>query len=167
MADGKSKTKAGGPRTEVFAMRIDPKLKYLAEIAARKQRRSLANYVEWAIEQSLSTVYLEEPKEHNRGKTVADTALDIWDLTEADRVFKLAMWFPDLLTYEEQLIWRVIGQYAEKMHGFNEPIRLKNENQYSTGLIRDCWSEIKAFALGTGSKEALDSAIYKRLTQDK
>ena len=46
----------GTPRTEVFGMRLEPKLKYLAEIAARKQRRSLANFVEWAIEMALENV---------------------------------------------------------------------------------------------------------------
>ena len=34
MTEKKRKPKATGPRTEVFAMRLDPKLKYLAEIEA-------------------------------------------------------------------------------------------------------------------------------------
>lgn len=46
MPETKRKPKTGATRTEVFAMRLDPKLKYLAEIAASKQRRSLANFVE-------------------------------------------------------------------------------------------------------------------------
>lgn len=167
MADGKSRTKAGTARTEVFAMRIDPKLKYLAEIAARKQRRSLANYVEWAIEYSLSTVYLKEPKATVRGKTVTDAALDLWDLVESDRFCNLAHHYPDLLTYDEQLIWRVICDYTERMDGFNNPVRLMNEHKCSLELVRNCWLEIKAFALGTGTKEQLDSAIYKHLTLNK
>ena len=43
MTEKNRKAKVSGPRTEVFALRLDPKLKYLSEIAARKQRRSLAN----------------------------------------------------------------------------------------------------------------------------
>ncbi len=62
MTEEKRQPKAGAPRTEVFAMRFDPKLKYLAEIASRKQRRSLANFVEWAIEEALKTVYLAPPQ---------------------------------------------------------------------------------------------------------
>jgi predicted HicB family RNase H-like nuclease len=41
-------------RSEVVTVRVDPKLKYLAELAARKQRRSLSRYVEWVIRQSLN-----------------------------------------------------------------------------------------------------------------
>ena len=65
MAEKNRKAKAGGPRTEVFAMRLDPKLKYLAEIAARKQRRSLANFIEWALEQALAQVKLAEGEDIN------------------------------------------------------------------------------------------------------
>src|SRR5687768_17469442 len=149
----KNGVKRGGAKTEVFAMRLEPKTKYLAEIAARKQRRSLSNYMEWVIEQSFSMVYLEESKEHRRGKTVADAASDIWGLTEADRVFRLAIWFPDLLTYDEQLIWDVICNYQQDVKELSEPVRLKNDNQYSIELIRKCWDEIKAYALGSGSKD--------------
>ncbi|SET06131.1 hypothetical protein SAMN05216412_10311 [Nitrosospira multiformis] len=123
--------------------------------------------MEWAIEQSLSTVYLEEPKEHKRGKTVSDAGLDLWGLTEADRVFRLAIWFPNLLTYDEQLIWGVICTYQQDVKELNEPVRLKNDNQYSIELIRKCWDEIKAYALGSGSKDELDSAVYKNLTLNK
>ena len=63
MAEKNRKAKAGGPRTEVFAMRLDPKLKYLAEIAARKQRRSLANFIEWSMEQALDAVKLYEHRD--------------------------------------------------------------------------------------------------------
>jgi predicted HicB family RNase H-like nuclease len=46
-----------GKRSEVVTVRLEPKLKYLAELAARKQRRSLSSYVEWAIKQSLSQAH--------------------------------------------------------------------------------------------------------------
>ncbi len=45
----------GGKRGRVHGLtvRLDPRLRYLADIAARKQRRTLASFIEWAIEQSL------------------------------------------------------------------------------------------------------------------
>jgi uncharacterized protein (DUF1778 family) len=49
-------------RLEVVTFRLDPKIKYLAQLAARKQRRTLSNFVRLAIEQSLSQVHLEKPK---------------------------------------------------------------------------------------------------------
>ena len=47
-------------RSETVTVRLDPKLRYLAELAARKQRRSLSSYIEWAVEDSLSRVPLRE-----------------------------------------------------------------------------------------------------------
>ena len=40
-------------RTETVTVRLDPKLRYLAELAARVHRRTLSSYIEWAIKESL------------------------------------------------------------------------------------------------------------------
>jgi predicted transcriptional regulator len=103
-ADGAKK------RSEVVTVRLDPRLKYLAEIAARKQRRTLSGYIEWAVEQSLDRVQLREGADSGYGVTVADAQnmYDLWDVDEAVRVLRLALHFPELLTYDEQLVWRLI-----------------------------------------------------------
>ena len=49
--------KAGGgklARSEVVTVRLDPRLRYLANLVARKQRRTLSSFIEWAIEESLT-----------------------------------------------------------------------------------------------------------------
>ena len=113
MTEGKRKSKTGTPRTEVFAMRFDPKLKYLAEIAARKQRRSMANFVEWAIEEALKSVYLIERSDYNnQGETVTDATSKLWALDESDRLIRLATNFPELLTYDEQTVLCVICEQS-------------------------------------------------------
>lgn len=159
MTERKRKPKAAGPRTEVFAMRLDPKLKYLAEIAARKQRRSLANFIEWTIEQSLSQVCLGESGFNDGGVTITDMATRLWALDEPDRLVRLANLYPDLLTYDEQLIWRVIIEHSV----YNKTIKrfsdFKIGKEINLGLVRDCWNEITAYVLGTGSKEALDESL--------
>lgn len=160
MTEAKRKSKTGAPRTEVFAMRLDPKLKYLAEIAARKQRRSLANFVEWAIEQALTRVHLVEPMFNNdSGVTVADATARLWALDEPDRLIKLADNYPDLLTYDEQLIWRIICDYTAFNKGAKRISRFKEENEIDMKLVRECWPEIKAYALGGGTKEELDEVL--------
>src|SRR5689334_3301732 len=89
----------GGRKSEVITIRLDPRLKYLAELAARRQRRALSSYVEWAIEASLSHV---SPHSENgpqqRHETLAEVASALWDVDEADRFSKLALRYPDLLT---------------------------------------------------------------------
>lgn len=103
-------------RSEVVTVRLDPRLKYLADVAARKQRRTLSGYIEWAVEQSLASVTLDGPlgDATANSKTVADAdrVLRLWDVEEADRVLTLAFHFPELLNYDEQLIWRVIRDWG-------------------------------------------------------
>lgn len=163
MTEKNRKSKVGAPRTEVFAMRLDPKLKYLAEIAARKQRRSLANFVEWAIEQALSRVQLIESAFNGEGPTVADASAQLWALDEPDRLKMLAANYPDLLSYDEQLIWRVISEHSVYNKESKRISRFNDGKNIDAELVRACWPEIKAYALEEkkegATKDRLDAAI--------
>jgi len=100
--------KGGGKlaRSETVTVRLDPKLRYLAELAARRQRRTLSSYIEWAIEDSLKHFSLDL----NGNTTLAGEAEDLWDVDEADRFARLALKHPDLLTHEEQVLWKLIRE---------------------------------------------------------
>jgi hypothetical protein len=97
-------------RSEVVTVRLDPRLKYLGEIAARKQRRTLSGYIEWAVEKSLELVILKENDGYGNSVSVSDAQrnYNLWDVEESERLIRLAFNFPELLTYEEQLVWRLI-----------------------------------------------------------
>lgn len=90
-------------RSETISVRLDPKLRYLAKVAAQKQRRPISSFVEWAVEKSLAFVEIGPD-----GKTIADHANYLWDVDEADRLTKLAFNFEELLNHEEQLVWKLI-----------------------------------------------------------
>jgi len=47
-------------RSETVTIRLDPKLRYLTELAARQQRRTLSSFIEWAIDSALKDVVLRE-----------------------------------------------------------------------------------------------------------
>jgi hypothetical protein len=83
----------------------------LAELAARKQRRSLSSYIEWAVEISLKDVRLHEGTGYNGDEsiTVADEASKLWDVDESERFIKLAINYPALLTQEEQERWKLLN----------------------------------------------------------
>lgn len=172
MTEVKRRRKKDGPRTEVFAMRLDPKLKYLAEIAARKQRRSLANFIEWAVEQALGKVMLVETGELNGqyDRSVLAEAGKLWDLEPSDRFIKLAESYPDLLTYEEQLIWKAIheitaGQSFQDAEGKTryssfDFVDGEGANKRADPLtIRECWSILVAFAEGHASEVDVKAAL--------
>ena len=111
-AEGQTQTehqKRGGgggklARSETITVRLDPKLRYLAELAARKQRRTLSSFVEWAIEDVLSRIELS-PK-----KSIEAEASQLWDVDEFERFIRLGVWHPELLTFEEQQIWKLLEE---------------------------------------------------------
>ena len=173
MTEQKRKPKGSGPRTEVFAMRLDPKLKYLAEIAARKQRRSLANFVEWALDEALAKVMLEVTEDSNGqlDRSVRDEANKLWDLEPSDRLIKLAENHPDLLTYEEQLIWKAIFEVStctkhESVGGtqvisYGFVLGESNKKRARRITVKECWSSLVAYAAGNATYEDIRTALKK------
>lgn len=105
--------KGGGgklSRSETVTVRLDPKLRYLADLAARKQRRTLSSYIEWAIEDSLKSVLLHQGTGYNGDESVsvAEEAKRLWDVDEAERFVRLAIHYPELLTHQEQEVWKLL-----------------------------------------------------------
>ena len=152
------KRKVGGggklTRSETVTVRLDPKLRYLADLAARKQRRTLSSYIEWAIEDSLYRTNLYP----NGDTSLADEATNLWDVDEADRFAKLALRHPDLLTHEEQVRWKLVrengllwtGRFAgnEKTWTWNI-----EESSLIFERLREYWSAFCAAAdNGTGQE---------------
>src|SRR5438445_7943906 len=82
-------------RSETVTVRLDPKLRYLAELAARKQRRTVSSFIEWAIEAALDQVFIREWPDG--GKTISGASEALWDVDEADRFAKLALSYPEML----------------------------------------------------------------------
>lgn len=159
-----SKRKGGGgklARSETVTVRLDPKLRYLAELAALKQRRTVSSFIEWAIEDSLSRVYLQEGGYGNDpGTSVADVAAKLWDVDDADRFAKLALTYPDLLTHDEQKRWKLIrengylwrGQYAKI--GGKWTWRVE-EDSLCFDRLRKYWDEFCMVARGDASRDIL------------
>jgi hypothetical protein len=86
-----------------ITVRLDPKLKYGLEILARKQYRNLSSLVEWALNKALN--------DPNDGLPFLN---EIWDFDETDRFINLANHSPELLTFDEQKLWRLLKDYCEE-----------------------------------------------------
>jgi hypothetical protein len=156
-----SRAEGAGKKSEVVTVRLDPKLKYLAELAARKHRRPLSSYIEWAVEQSLSRVWLDEPF-NGEGTSVADAERNqhLWDLDEPDRVVRLAINYPDLLTHDEQLVWKLVRENGVIWKGRNAGAPPAWTWEIKEGSViwerlREYWSVFKAVANGTQASTAL------------
>ncbi|MFT4573787.1 MAG: hypothetical protein ACI85E_000991 [Marinomonas primoryensis] len=110
MKQTKNKPVGGGKlnRTQTVTMRLDPHLRYLTDLAARSQRRTTSGFIEWAIGEALHKVVMRTYEGSPDVVTLGDEAYNLWDVDESDRFVKLAINYPHLLTYEEQVIWKII-----------------------------------------------------------
>lgn len=163
-----SKRKGGGgklTRTETVTVRLDPKLRYLAELAALKQRRTVSSFIEWAIEDSLGRVYLDEAGFGNeRGTSVIDVAAKLWDVDDADRFAKLALSYPDLLTHEEQKRWKLIRENGYLWKGNSNKNNGKwtwqvEEDSLCFDRLRERWDDFCAVARGDASRDTLPTWV--------
>jgi hypothetical protein len=107
----KGKPAGGGKlnRSQTITLRVDPQLRYLTDLAARTQRRTTSGFIEWAIEMALNNVEMGREK-NGEPIILAGEGLILWDVDEADRFVKLAIHFPQLLTHDEQVMWKIIRE---------------------------------------------------------
>ncbi|MES2390840.1 MAG: hypothetical protein V4555_04310 [Acidobacteriota bacterium] len=109
-----SKKGPASSRSETVAVRLDPKVRYLVELAARDQQRSLSSFVEAIIRKALiAGDFNEEP---NYGTDISRPAAPppmwgegFWDIDPADRFFLLATARHDLLTVDEARLWKLLS----------------------------------------------------------
>jgi hypothetical protein len=150
---------AGKRRSATVSVRLDPKLRYLAEIAARKQRRTVSSFIEWAIEDSLNRVAVWEGA-NGASRSVHEAATQLWDVDECDRFAKLAFNFPDLLTHQEQVIWKLVRENAYFWKGSTDnPENIFtwyiNEKSLKKWELRTWWRTFNQVARGELNKDAL------------
>lgn len=87
-----------------LSLRLDPRTKYLIDLLARQQKRTITGVIEWAIEQAgAETIFDGE-----LGNTFLDVIDSLCSTDESIRLAQLARSRPDLLSYEEMRIWETI-----------------------------------------------------------
>lgn len=143
-------------RSETVTIRLDPKLNYLCDLAARAQRRTKSSFIEWAISASLSQVGIEDANGNAWGaadeqSSLQDYANQLWHVDEPDRLVALALLAPSLMNHEEQMIWRFVRENGFLWRGsYNNvgewawPLRIEN---LIIERLRTHWSDFKNVAL--------------------
>ncbi len=152
---------SGMSRSEIVTVRLDPKLRYLAELAARKQRRTLSSFVEWAVERGLESVTAGEGS-----PSLWDEADALWDVDESDRFVKLALRHPDLLTHDELVLWKVIREHGYLWKGRHNQsgdwIWTPSEGSLMFDRLREQWENYKLVAAGDqAARNALPQVAKK------
>ena len=91
---------------ETLTIRIDTRSRYGLDLLGRLKRRSVSELV---LDEIREVINNELPKPEVDGKRVR--LMDaVWDVFEQDRMVKLALAAPELLSDYEQKLWRVISE---------------------------------------------------------
>ncbi len=120
-------------RSETVTIRLDPRLKYLAEISGRLHRRSLSSYIEWAVQQAVARETVNPYGTPNGfDETIGSQSEYLWHFDEQERFRRLAEKFPHLLTYDEQVAFET-GRSVEQ---FKVPAARFEEQRTPSPMIR-------------------------------
>jgi hypothetical protein len=170
MTDGEKRQKKKLRRTETIGFRLEPKLRFAAELAARKQRRSLSSFIEWAVEEAVKKVALKTYESSNfnepdRDETAYDAINLAWDVDEADRFAKLAFNYPFLLDHEEEVLWKLVrlrGWFWKGRYDDNDEWLWKtDERSLVFDRLREHWDILKMVAKGELTENSLPELSRK------
>jgi hypothetical protein len=162
MTEQEARKGGGGKlsRSETVTVRLDPKLRYLAELGARLHRRTLSSYIEWAIKGSLDAEALRPTTTSSTAatdQTIGSEAEYLWDVDEADRFARLALRYPHLLTHEEQVRWKLILEtYALWGDGGPWKAGEQHHEKLNFGRVRRNWEFLQKAAAEGMSTEYID-----------
>lgn len=139
MATKKATNKSSNPTISV-SLRIDPKTKYLIDLLARDQKRTITGVIEWAIERAAAQVQFDQ----NSGTYYNDMIDELWSTDEATRLTALALHKPSLLDYDQMRIWETVKASPDLwrsgyMPSPNLPI---HAHALEVGIIRRYWDSI-------------------------
>jgi hypothetical protein len=167
----KSRGAGGGSklnRSETVTIRLDPRLRYLTELAARKQRRTVSSFIEWAIERTLDHIPL---RENFRGTdasevTIGEEAENLWDTDEADRIAKLGLYYPELLAHNEQVLWKLVRECGVLWQGDYDKQGHWAWSITPEGLqfqrLREYWETIRQIAAGELGRDSLPQVADRK-----
>lgn len=144
-----AKKKGGGGklvRSETVTVRFDPMLRYAMELGARKQRRTVSSFIEWAVEKALAdievgggTFHMGEASGISR-KTIPCWMPELWDVDPAERLFKLAKYMPQMLVFDEQRVVKTVRQNIDFFRKVNDhEIDMAKVNHHWEELISNTW----------------------------
>jgi hypothetical protein len=104
--------KYSAKRTEMVSVRLAPKVRYAADIAARSQRRTVSSLIEVAVAAYLATLEVTEQagEENERPMKLMKLMTSLWDPDESDRFVTLAENHRSLLNIEEEHRWKAIRE---------------------------------------------------------
>lgn len=141
MATKKATSKSSNPTVSV-SLRIDPKSKYLIDLLAREQKRTITGVIEWALDRAaMDTSFYSDM---NDSRSYAEVIDSLWSTDESVRLIKLAITKPGLLDYDEMRVWETIRASKDfwKVHVSDSVSGGPSEDYMHKDLIQKHWDEL-------------------------
>lgn len=156
MAVSVKKKKGGGKliRSQTVSVRLDPKLRYLAELGSRIERRTLSSFVEWAVETYVNQLTIKDHANNMTEKKLVDLKEDLWDSEEIGRVIELGIHCPELLTFDEGVLWKIVNE--EHFFWLDPEDFSKGVNYYN---LRNSWDVIESYLDGEITRLQLSAKL--------
>lgn len=152
-------SKPTSAKRTMWAMRISPRIKYLAEIAARSQGKTLSNFVEGILEESFKKITVLDQREampglggsHQavHGKTLAELGDALYQNTDAARFLALVNIAPWLLSDAEHKLLRIL-QHSDYYSPLSNSLRILHD-----GRIQQHWEMLVAIRDGEADIDIL------------
>ena len=125
-------------KSEVVTIRLDPQLRYMADLVAKGERRTLSNLIEVALEKYVSSV----PSVGGLASAVMSLT---WHIEPSDRLAKLAIHRADLLTPEQQEQWSRIVENPDFWKGKRDGGKWDvSESNLDFVRLRKEWDQISS-----------------------
>jgi hypothetical protein len=145
-------------RTDMLSLRLDPKLRFAAVLAAAIEHRSVSGFIEAAIEQAIKQVDVpQSDAEPGKDRLTLDQLVhEVWDVDEADRFLKLAFRYPHLLSLTEQRLYKLL---RENDYLWRSEVRTGRNSLEDVHLprMRKHWDTFKRVVLDELPESALPS----------
>ena len=135
-------------RSQIITVRLEPQLRFAAELAAAKTRSTLSTFIEMAVERAVSEVVLIEKADEGTPRTAADVSVAVWEPHPAERLVRMQRRYPDLLTFSEKRLWRVITEQADLWEETNDRALILD-----TARLKSRWDHVCAIADGRNETE--------------
>jgi len=97
-------------RTDNLSVRLDPQLRYAAELAAAHSGTTLSKFIELAVTRLTQSTTVVPGASPLRDRSAFSIAVEVWEPHPADRLARLAARHPELMTLMELRIWREIKE---------------------------------------------------------
>lgn len=150
-------------RTETVSIRLDPRLNYLCELAARSQRRTKSSFIEATLAEHIQTQVINKWRgsDFDNPNTFGERADVLWHVRESQRLVSLGIIAPELMSYEEQHIWALIEENGYFWRGQWRGDTWKFDVDLD-GIIRErvdeYWDSLVAVARGEKAPDTLPRA---------